>query len=1050
MTALPAFIGRYKVVSRIGQGGMGVLFLAFDPMLERQVAIKLLRDDNEELRQRFAREARSVARLRHPHIVTIFDVGEQDGNPFIAMEYLHGQTLAEVIRGAAPIDVPKKLQLIDELCDGLGYAHKAGIVHRDVKPANVMIDQDGVVKVLDFGIARIAESGMTQAGMLIGTLNYMSPEQVAGQVVDGRSDIFAVGAVLYELLAYTQAFPGGLHSGILNKILHVQPQPLQEVCLGLDAEVIGIVNCAMQKDPANRYQDLQAMRRDLQRVRHRLEQELSGTVIVTAEDARETAEIVLPVPTPRLPLTPRAVSDRDGLARRRATQIAAHMEEARRALQSGDFDGAVVAAEQALLLNAEEPDALRILEQVRQAVDERQAKEWLARAADLLHQGQHTEARGYADQALGLIPGSAEALALRSAIEESLTRRNEARQRLDAAHAALARARDLFDRQAFEQAARAAEAALALSPDLTGAAALRTRALDTLERQRQDDQQRRVADLLALAQALSGKERFDEAIAVLESCGLDDEPIVTTLADLRSRRAQRAARLEEEQREREGRDREVAGAIARANAETSHEAALAVLQRALEIDSTRRDVSEMIESRRAALTAERDEAKRAAQRQERIAAALATAKTAPTHDAAIAVLREAVAIDPNHLDARQALAERVEARERELEAAAQRAAEEQARQAREREERAAAALAEAAATPAHDAAVAILQRACTVDPEHDGLREALDARRQALALEQEQHRRARERAERIAAAIASAAGTASHDKAIAALREALALDPSNAEVRSLLESRETALEQQRAQERREAEQKAKVAAAIKQAKGAKSHDAAIALLTEALTIDGSNREARTLLESRQRALDAERAEAQRAQELEAARKSIAAMIAARDLDGAEAGLGEAERRHGARAFKALRRELRDARQAGTAASDQPPGRPVARGRAFSPAGIVAVAAVALVLVGGGYFLTHRTAPAVPTTQEGKSPSPVPSAPAASASPVETVPAQPAGRGAAATSEPASDAPAATAPPAAAPPDPSAALERKSNASVQVARQHLARKDVRQA
>ena len=173
---------------------------------------------------------------------------------------------------------PRKLQVIDELCDGLGFAHKAGIVHRDVKPANVMVEHDGVVKILDFGIARIAESGMTQAGMLIGTLNYMSPEQVAGHVVDGRSDIFAVGAVLYELLAYRQAFPGGLQNGILNKIMHGQPASLETVCPGLDAEVIRIVDRALQKDPDTRYQDLLAMRKDLQRVKQRLEQNLPETV----------------------------------------------------------------------------------------------------------------------------------------------------------------------------------------------------------------------------------------------------------------------------------------------------------------------------------------------------------------------------------------------------------------------------------------------------------------------------------------------------------------------------------------------------------------------------------------------------------------------------------------------------------------------------------------------------------------------------------------------------------------------------------------------------
>src|SRR5713226_5609335 len=230
MTSIPTAIGRYQVVKRIGQGGMGVLFLAWDPSLERQIAIKLLIENNDELRERLAREARSAARLRHPNIVTIFDVGELDGQPFIAMEYIQGQTLAEIVRNREALTTTRKLQLIEELCDGLSYAHAGGIVHRDVKPANVMVDGNGSLKILDFGIARIGESsGMTQAGVVMGTLNYMSPEHIAGQPADYRSDIFAVGAVFYELLSYRQAFPGGLQTGILNRILHCRPEPLDTV-----------------------------------------------------------------------------------------------------------------------------------------------------------------------------------------------------------------------------------------------------------------------------------------------------------------------------------------------------------------------------------------------------------------------------------------------------------------------------------------------------------------------------------------------------------------------------------------------------------------------------------------------------------------------------------------------------------------------------------------------------------------------------------------------------------------------------------------------------
>jgi eukaryotic-like serine/threonine-protein kinase len=183
MANVPTNIGPYRIIQAIGHGGMGSLYLAWDEKLERHIVIKVLKEDDDELRARFSREAKSAARLKHTHIVTIFELGEHDSEPYIAMEYIEGPTLAEVIAGRDQPPLPRKLELMAQLCDGLGYAHRAGVVHRDIKPANVMIHKDGDLKILDFGVARIAESAsMTQAGMMIGTLNYMSPEQVSGDM----------------------------------------------------------------------------------------------------------------------------------------------------------------------------------------------------------------------------------------------------------------------------------------------------------------------------------------------------------------------------------------------------------------------------------------------------------------------------------------------------------------------------------------------------------------------------------------------------------------------------------------------------------------------------------------------------------------------------------------------------------------------------------------------------------------------------------------------------------------------------------------------------
>ena len=155
MPSVPSVIGRYQVREHLGQGGMGALYLALDPAIDRLVALKLLRIDSEEMRARFLREARSVGRLQHPHIVTIYDVGEHEDQPFIAMEYIKGETLAEMVRRRAPLSLARKITLMEDLCDGLDYAHGAGLVHRDIKPANLMVTSEaGVLKILDFGIAR--------------------------------------------------------------------------------------------------------------------------------------------------------------------------------------------------------------------------------------------------------------------------------------------------------------------------------------------------------------------------------------------------------------------------------------------------------------------------------------------------------------------------------------------------------------------------------------------------------------------------------------------------------------------------------------------------------------------------------------------------------------------------------------------------------------------------------------------------------------------------------------------------------------------------------
>jgi DNA-binding response OmpR family regulator/tRNA A-37 threonylcarbamoyl transferase component Bud32 len=274
-SGLPAMsIGRYQLEELIGKGGMGVVYLARDPALDRPVAIKMMRDDSSvsesmgvpESRHRFSSEARAVARLSHLNIVTIFDVGEEAGHPFIAMEFVSGHTLASLLASGERLPLDRQLDLMEQLCSGLAHAHRAGIVHRDIKPANLVVTADGVLKILDFGIARVnarlARSPDIQSSAVFGTVSYMSPEQLAGAPADMRSDIFAVGAVFYELLSLRQMRPVAAGSRIADLCAR-QPEPLATLCPELGEDVITIVSRAIQCDPAARYQSLDVMRDDI-------------------------------------------------------------------------------------------------------------------------------------------------------------------------------------------------------------------------------------------------------------------------------------------------------------------------------------------------------------------------------------------------------------------------------------------------------------------------------------------------------------------------------------------------------------------------------------------------------------------------------------------------------------------------------------------------------------------------------------------------------------------------------------------------------------------
>jgi len=215
LAAIQKKIGKFEIIGELGRGAMGVVYRGKDPFIGRTVAIKTITGnftDNPDLLERFYREARAAGGLQHPNIVTIYDMGEDNGTPYIAMELLEGDDLSHMVEkekeegGQNPLPASIKLNYIVQVCRALEFAHKRNIVHRDIKPGNIVVTNDGTVKVVDFGIARLTDTSSTSSGMLIGTIDYMSPEQIRGEKVDGRSDIWAVGVMMYEILTYTKPF----------------------------------------------------------------------------------------------------------------------------------------------------------------------------------------------------------------------------------------------------------------------------------------------------------------------------------------------------------------------------------------------------------------------------------------------------------------------------------------------------------------------------------------------------------------------------------------------------------------------------------------------------------------------------------------------------------------------------------------------------------------------------------------------------------------------------------------------------------------------------
>ena len=265
---MPDKIGKYEVSEQIGVGGFGAVFKGRDPFIKRTVAIKTCQLNDEEVKSRFFREAELAGNLHHRHITTIYDFGVENGVPYIVQEFLTGEDLDKKIKRSEAIPLPRKVEILMAIADGLGYAHRHSIIHRDIKPANIRILDDGSVKIMDFGIAKslATDSNLTQTGITLGTSAYLAPEQIRGDPLDGRTDIFALGVLAYELLTYRKPFRGEHLSTVLYRILNEAPEPVQTISPDVPASLAAIVTKAMEKSATNRFPTMEALHQELQSV----------------------------------------------------------------------------------------------------------------------------------------------------------------------------------------------------------------------------------------------------------------------------------------------------------------------------------------------------------------------------------------------------------------------------------------------------------------------------------------------------------------------------------------------------------------------------------------------------------------------------------------------------------------------------------------------------------------------------------------------------------------------------------------------------------------
>ncbi|MCI0699303.1 protein kinase [candidate division KSB1 bacterium] len=488
-------IGKYEIIEKLGKGGMGEVYKAHDPLLQRDVAIKIISEkafDRPEIKERFFREARAAAQLLHENITVVYDLGEENGNPYIVMEYLTGTDLRSIIKGiqtgrGEPLSLYQKLDYARQICRGFEFLHAKDIIHRDLKPENIRILDDGKAKIMDFGIAKSLSmaSTMTQAGMIMGTPGYMSPEQIKGQKVDKRSDIFSFGVLFHELVTYKMPFKGQEVTSIWYSIVHEPPEQIDDLEIENLSPVRDIILKTLKKAPNERYQSFSDLLNDLETIIKHKETELKRL----AEERRKKVEKLL--------------AESDNFLKKKNFA---------RALEKAEAAGEIATDKR----SARELIAL-IKEEEEKENRRRLLEEKIRAAQKLMREEQYQQAMEFLNEALRIWPEHAEALKLRQEAQDGIRLEGE-RQRLERI---LAQGREYFQQNDFANAERLAVEGLKLNPQ-SNAALYLLEAVKT-KKEEEEKKRQRIKERLQNVRQWLQERQYEKAIAAAELV-LQDAP----------------------------------------------------------------------------------------------------------------------------------------------------------------------------------------------------------------------------------------------------------------------------------------------------------------------------------------------------------------------------------------------------------------------------------------------------------------------------------------------------------------------------------------------